>query len=180
MPLLEVLTRCYKRPVMLAHNQASLQQQTCKDFTQTLLHDDVGRGIGWSYANMAAFAPRLVGDYIWILDDDDYCIHNTLVAELQQIVQGSQPEVIFVKMHHGPLGVLPDKRAWGCEPKHAHIGCSAFIVRRDVWQAHASSFGEHYAGDFDFISRVYWQTTRHIWHDVIASKVQKISYGAAE
>jgi hypothetical protein len=73
---LEVLTRCYRRPGLLAANQASLRAQTCADWTQTLLVDEEGRGIAWSYVNMAGYAPHLVGEYVWILDDDDLCVRS--------------------------------------------------------------------------------------------------------
>ena len=179
MPLLEVLTRCYKRPKMLAVNMASLDAQTCDDWEQTLLVDDVGRGIGWSYTNMAAQAADLNGDYIWILDDDDECIRSTLVAELKGIVEAHNPDVIMVKMDHQERGILPNAQ-WGCEPKQGDIGCSAYIVKREVWQQHAGHFGAHYAGDFDFIKAIFASGATVYWHDVIASRVQRISLGAAE
>lgn len=177
--LLEVLTRCYKRPRMLAANQASLDAQTDDDWQQTLLVDDVGRGIAWSYQNLAAYAPNLEGDYIWLLDDDDVCIHPTLFAELRVIAEAHSPDVIFVRMDHGERGVLPNE-CWGCEPKHGDIGCSAYVVRRQVWQAHAKHFGAHYAGDFDFIRAIWNSKPTIFWHDVIASRVQRISRGATE
>lgn len=179
MALIEVLTRCYKRPNMLGVNQASLDAQTDPDWVQTLLIDDVGRGIPWSHTNMAAYAPHLEGDYIWILDDDDECILPTLVAEVRRIVGREHPDVIMLKMDHGPMGVLPS-RTWGVMPTEGDIGCSAYIVRRDVWQTHASSYTARYAGDFDFISAILASGARAHWHDVVASRIQRRSIGAPE
>lgn len=178
--LLEVLTRCYKRPGMLAVNQASLDRQTSDDWEQTLLHDHVGRGIGWSYTNMAAYGPQLTGAYIWILDDDDECIRPTLVEELASIVQEGWPDVVYMRMDHGtPLGILPS-RNWGHAPVEGDIGVSGFMVRRAIWQRHAGAFAAHYAGDYAFIAAVHAATKRHVWHDVVASRVQRISRGAPE
>ena len=178
MPLLEVLTRCYRRPAMLAANQASLQRQTDSDWIQTLLIDDEGRGIGWSYRNMAAYAPKLTGDYIWILDDDDVCMLDTLVEDVRKMAR-KKPDVIFVRMNHGPRGVLPG-RNWRNAPMQGDIGVSAYIVKRQIWQLHSNAFGNHYAGDFDFISQVYARTQSHMWYDAVASEVQRISNGEPE
>lgn len=178
---LEVLTRCYKRPAMLAVNMASLENQTDQDWEQTFLIDTVGRGIGWSYQNLAAYAPELTGAYIWILDDDDVCARVELVGELKAIAWvHDRPDVIMVRMDHGPLGVLPGPLGWLGRPAQGDIGVSAYIVRQDVWKAHSAAFGAHYAGDYDFIASVFDSEPRIYWHDVIASRVQRISKGAIE
>ena len=181
MPFLEVLTRCYKRPLMLAVNQASLAAQTCDDWTQTLLIDDIGRGIPWATERMAAYAPQLVGDYIWILDDDDTCIMPDFVAGLRYIADDSNPDVIFVRMDHGSGRILPD-RCWGHAPQCGEIGASAFVVRRAIWQAHAGAMVPgKYTSDFSFIDSIYQSFPLVVyWWDVVASKVQKQSLGEAE
>lgn len=190
MPFLEVLTRCYRRPVLLAHNQASLDAQTDGDWVQTLLIDEVGRGIAWANQHLAAQAGALVGEYIWILDDDDRCIRPTLTAELKAIVAQHQPRVIMLRMDHGPLGVLPPDELWGRLPREGAIGVSAFVVQRAVWQRHASWLAggparvARYASDFDFIWHILaaecGTASAVYWHDVTASAVQRISHGAPE
>lgn len=50
MSFLTVITRTYKRPGLLARNQASLAAQTDPDFEQILLVDDAGRGVAWANA----------------------------------------------------------------------------------------------------------------------------------
>ena len=124
---------------------------------------------------------------MWCLDDDDECIHDGLVADVRRI-SAEQPaaQVIMVRMDHGArLGVLPDAATWGGPPVHGHIGISAFIVRRGVWMAHRDAWMSlRYQSDFDFIHSVYaalsWQAGSIVWHDVIASRVQRVSYGAGE
>jgi len=178
MPVLEIITRCNGRPKLLAANQASLAALEHDDWTQTLLIDDVGRGLGWANRNMARYAPHLIGDYIWILDDDDLCVHPPLVGELKAIVQRQQPDVIMLRMDHGPLGVLPDDPRWGHAPVVGRIGVSAFVVARAVWQAHAAAFlpGTQ-PSDFQFIRALWDSRPRVVWHDVVASRVQRISRG---
>jgi hypothetical protein len=84
-------------------------------------------------------------------------------------------------MDHGKMGVKPDNGYWGKPPEGGHIGVSAYVTRRDVWQQHAGAFlSAHYASDFDFISAVFASRPAVYWHDVVASRVQRISHGAPE
>lgn len=177
--LIEVLTRCFRRPNFLAVNRASLAAQTDNDYIQTLLVDDVGRGIAWSYENLAAYAPKLTGEYIWILDDDDQAVSQTLIADLKAIAKAHSPDVIMLKMDHGELGVLPNK-CWHKQPELGGIGCSAFVVKRQIWQRHAKHFGSHYAGDFDFIASIFARDYEIYWFDCVASRIQRRSLGAVE
>ena len=182
MAFLEILTRTYRRPRMLAKNKASLYRQTCADWQQTIIVDEVGRGIPWAQANLATVAPRLVGDYIWILDDDDECTRPSLVEELK-VISENDPDVIMLRMDHGPLGVLPDDNRWNRRPAYGHIGVSGYVVKRQVWQAHANAWlGGCYHSDFDFINSIFTVSpdVEVFWHDVIASRVQRISEGVPE
>jgi len=182
MPFLEVLTRTFNaRPHLLRINQDSLRRQTDPDWVQTLLIDDVGRGIDWASENLAAYAPHLVGEYIWILDDDDTCILPTLVEELKFIVADSSPDVIMLRMDHGAGRILPGDDTWLCLPVLGQIGCSAFVVRREVWQAHASVMEHgHYSSDYDLIAAIWKSQPVIYWHDVVASRVMRQSFGRPE
>lgn len=147
---------------------------------QTFLVDATGRGIGWSYDNLAAYAPQLTGDYIWLLDDDDCCIYPELVTGLRTIVDECNPDVVMVRMDHGPLGILPSV-GWGHFPAQGDIGCSAYIVRRSLWQAHSPAMTPgHYASDYDFFRSFMRDCPRICWWDIVASRVQRISNGRAE
>jgi hypothetical protein len=179
MPFLEVLTRTYRRPKMQAICEQSMREQCDMDYTQTLLNDPEGRGIAWSYENMARYAPFLAGDYIWILDDDDMVTSKTFIADLKGIVAECDPDVIMVKMDHAQRGILPNK-CWQQKPEMGGIGVSAFVVRRAIWQRHSKYLSAHYAGDFDFIASIFERDYEIYWFDCIASRVQKISLGAAE
>lgn len=179
---LEILTRTFnKRPGMLVQNWDSLTSQTCDDWEQTLLIDDVGRGVAWSTENMARYAPKLVGEYIWILDDDDLCIRNTLVAELKAIVARDDPDLIMLRMDHGAYGILPPNDLWRAEPERGQIGMSAFVAKRELWQmcAHVLIPGR-YDGDFDMALELYDRAECVYWHDVVASRIQWVGVGRPE
>lgn len=176
---LEVLTRCYKRPTMLAVNAGSLFQQTDDDWQQTHIVDDAGLGVGASYDRLAK--QPVTGEYIWILDDDDMAIRETLVEELKAIAGEHDPDVIMLRMDHGTRGVLPDGPFWGSYPVCGHIGCSAYVVQRHVWQYHSRAFTPgDYNSDYRFICAVFDGQPEIYWHDVIASRVQRISLGLPE
>lgn len=171
MALLEVLTRVCRRPTMLAANQASLDAQTDGDWVQTLLIDDVGRSVGWANLNLGRYAPHLEGDYIWILDDDDYCACPTFVADLRRIAEQHNPDVIMVRGDYLQCGVLPEP--WEMRPTFTHIGSSCFVLKRHIWQAHASAWTPELGADFRMIDSVFDQNYRIYWHDCIVMRAQR-------
>lgn len=178
---LEVITRCYRRPQMLRENIASLQAQTDPDYQQVLLHDAVGRGVAWANEQLTQYTPE--HDYVWLLDDDDMCIRPELVAELKAIAAEHEPDVIMLRMDHAERGVLPDGSYWGNPPAIAHVGCSAYVVTNEVWMAHRAAWSNGgYSADHGFIADVFAANPEPLvfWHDVIASRVQRISLGEPE
>jgi len=176
---LEVITRCYRRPNMLCENIASLQRQTDRDYQQVLLHDTVGRGVAWANEQLAHYTPE--HEYVWVLDDDDMCVRRELIAELKAVAAEHTPDVIMVRMDHAERGILPDDGYWCNPPAIAHVGCSAYVVSRDTWMEHRDAWQNGgYSADHSFIADVFAAEPRVYWHDVIASKVQRISLGEPE
>ena len=180
MPFLEILTRTFnQRPIMLGINQASLEEQTDDDWIQTLLVDEERRGIGWSHENMARYAPKLVGDYIWCLDDDDMCICETLVSDLKAIVAEHDPDVVMVRMNHG--GAIIPGYNWGSRPIYGQVDVTTPIVRRRLWQANAHAMiPGWYGSDYSLINAIWMDKPIVYWHDEIVSKRQRQSFGKAE
>jgi hypothetical protein len=177
MAFLQVLTRVYRRPRMLWSNIRSVEAQTDPDWQQTFLLDGEGRGVGAAQAALANFAPYVSGEYIWVLDDDDKCFRPRLVQEVKAIAAEHHPNVIMVRMDHRRR-MLPDDSHWQREPQLSYIGCSAYIVRRSVWQRFAPAFGQaEYNSDFDFINAIFGADPDVYWYDVIASQVQWIEDG---
>ena len=180
-PFLEILTRTCKRPTLLAQNVASLACQTDAGWSQSLLVDEVGRGIGWASENMAAYAPHLVGHFVWCLDDDDVCVRPTLVAELRRIVATKHADLIMLRMDHGPRGILPDDAHWGQAPTRGGIGMSAFVARRALWQRCAGALCPgSYESDYELVAELYRHAKLIYWWDVIASRVLQIGLGRPE
>lgn len=181
---------------MLAVNQESMRRQTDSDWVQTLLVDEQGVGINASHERLGAYAPNLVGDFVWILDDDDECICPTLVSDLKRIVSSTDANLIMLRMDHGGGRVLPSEATWGDDLIYGQIGVSAYVVERNLWQQHAGAltpgwYGSDYSliraimgGVQDVTAAMHWavwmRKPRVRWHDCIASRVQAQSFGKAE
>lgn len=177
---LQILTRhLVNRPTSLLRCQQSLLNQTYGGWGQTLLIDDVGRGVEWANRNLAHYASRLTGDYIWILDDDDICIERDFVRQLQ-FWCADNPDVVMVRGDYANHGVLPDGDYWGKRPVLNHVGSSNFIVRRDVWQEYADTWPNALAGDFAFIDAVFESDPYVKWWDKVVMRAVKKGYGNAE
>lgn len=158
----------------------SLTTQTSDDWTHTVLHDDEGRGVPWANRNLADYADKLVGQYVWILDDDDVCTYDYLVEQLRDF---TRRDVIMLRGDYGPRHpVLPEFELWGKPPLCAHIGMSCFIVRREVFQAHANAFRVDRMADCRFIQSVFDSRRWAVgWWNVVAMKTQDgAHFGAGE
>jgi glycosyltransferase involved in cell wall biosynthesis len=179
-PFLSIITRCYKRPESLAHNIASLQQQTLQDFKQVYLVDDIGRGMEWANGQFYRHRDKAKGKYVLMLDDDDMLSEPRAIEKLLAATQDS-PEVVFFRFDCGKvLGILPDDENWRQAPAWGRIGTPCFITRLDVWQNYIWTFTVPEGGDFHFISAVWPHLTHVIWLDEVLGRVQRKSYGFPE
>jgi hypothetical protein len=181
MAFLEVITRVYRRPTWLENNQASLMRQTDPDWVQTLLVDEIGRGCAWANAQLATVDP--IGEYVWVLDDDDYCVEPGLVAILKSLAaQHDTPPAILMRTIDEEFGELPPDSLWRQKPVEGAIGSSHIFTRADVWLAHRARWATmRYAADYDFIASVWGEHSESIiWHDTIVRAAMRISHGAPE
>ena len=170
--LLEIVTRHIPtRPTMLRRNQDSVLALG-DQVKHTLLVDDVGRGVGWANAQLAGFEP--VGDYVWLLDDDDEAVDTTLTRWLAEAAREQAPDLVILRMDHGPTaGILPDAFAWKKRPVMGQFGCSSFITSAGHWRRCRSAWHNNYAADADFVRHAFDMTTAVVWHDVLASRCQR-------
>jgi len=182
--MLEIVTRhTIGRPNMLAANMDSVRAMVYPADTevkQTLLVDDIGRGVAWANGQLAEFDPT--GDYVWLLDDDDraICPH---VAECIRDEAALETDAVFLRMNHkAPLGILPSVSDWGKAPQEGRIGGSSVIVSRALWLECRDAWRPgRYESDADFVKAVYEAAERISWHDCIASECQRPqSQGAPE
>jgi hypothetical protein len=179
--MLEILTRHFaRRPNLLAVQQASLARQSSRAWKQTLLIDEVGRGVAWANAQLANHAPA--GDYVWILDDDDECICDTWIGDLHLLIEAHDPDVVWVKNDVHGHGVIPEPDYWQNRPVFAHIAMSCFVVKRVVYLRHAHAFRRDVGADCSFAQAVYdaTQPYRQLWHECTVMRTQRVSRGQPE
>ena len=181
MCFLEILTRTGRRPNALQCNVASLASQTDRDFKQTYLVDEVGRGVAWANKNLGNYASNLTGDFIWILDDDDECTYADLIKDLKEIVAGNSPDAVMCKVIYCDFGELPPYDLWGKSPEFASISMSNFFVKREIYQQYSYAFPESLGGDHAFISEIFRQENIKIyWWDQVVMRIMQIGRGAPE
>lgn len=175
MPFLTFYVPTYKRPKMLADCLASIQAQSDPDYEVVLIRDEVGIGIGGMYRDIRNHAEQVSGDYVFVLSDDNLVTDIDFVKGLKEQA-ADNPDVIVFKNEIGR--VLPS--IWGAAPVCGHIDLSCFAVKREVWQANASRWGECYEGDYYFIRALWDAGYIFKWWDKLVIKAQKIMRGLPE
>ena len=180
MTFLSVVTRCYKRPTMLARNIASLEAQTAPDYEQLFIVDDDGQGIGWANCQFYEHRDEPQGDYILMLDDDDMLARNDAVM-LLRAAAASGPELIMHGFRYVEGIILPTEgvreNKW---PTITQVGTSCFTTRRDIWYDNIEHFGIPTAGDYNFLYKTWPSLDSIEWLDEIIGEVQRVSHGAPE
>jgi len=178
-PFLTVVTRCNNRPELLYRNLSSWSEQSDQDFDHILLFDGENRGVEWANSNIAVNKDRVHGEYVYVLDDDDYLHCKDFVKILKKVAKENGPDVIMVKMYHGPSGKdLPDVGHWGSSGVFpGHVGTPCFVVRRDVWKRHIDSFQGKSMGDYRFIKELFEENYKIYWLDIRAAKVDAARFG---
>lgn len=175
MAFLTILTRSFRRPNQLARCVLSVARQSDPDIEHVIVHDPIGRGIGWSYQNLRTVP--IGGDYVFILDDDDYLILDSFVHDLKQAAH-DRPEVMIVQMD-----LLDRRLPQTCgEPVLGGIAVSCFVVRRDVWLEHAPEFPACYEADYRFIHAIWTCPAQHRFKflDLVAARIGRVSHGEPE
>lgn len=182
-PLVTFVTRCCKRPEMLAQNIGSVRAQSSEDWEQIFIVDDEGRGVVWANQQFYRHKDRVHGEYAFILDDDKVLEDDDLVRELKEIaLANDRPEVIMTKARACRRGILPKNRYWGYRDRLECpcINETNYVVRSDVWKRHIRSFGwpKTLQGAWQFPAElIKREQYRFAWLDIIAAKALRLSQG---
>ena len=180
---LSIVTRRYTRPLGFANQQKSIKSLTDKSIEQVFIYDHVGLGMLAANKSFAEVKDIIKGEYVFLLDDDDFIVNPNMVSELKQIHKEHNPDVICFRMtikNNMNNNHYPTEHVWGKAPKIAHIGGSCFVVKREIYQKFIHHFGVVRCGDFYFINEVYNSGAKFYWHDVLMAETGKVSKGAAE
>lgn len=180
MTLLTLVTRTC-RPILLKRCITSVIDQTRADLIQHyIIHDDEGKGVGWANRQLAEHAEHYTGDYVQILDDDDWLAYPQFAAELGKIViQQDRPDVIVCKMDLCGR-TLPTSAVWQRFPVRGHIAFPNVIMRRDVFWGHKGTIPNGPCGDFALFAAIWQEKPRAYWWDKVVQCGDRVSRGKRE
>ena len=131
-----------------------------------MIVDESGNGIHWANRQISELAGKLHGEYVYILDDDDFIICETFIHELKLGIKDPSysydPDVIIVK---GWIHEKEYPRLWREAPARQKIAAPNFIVRRDIFDEYAHYWDVDRRGDFNFINAVWINGHQFKWWD---------------
>lgn len=177
-PFITLYTPTFRRPRQLAACLESVGRQTAVDaIEQLVIPDHVGLGIGGMYRRVPQYLDAVHGEYVHLLADDDVLASPTVVEQVREFARDHQfPPVILVNAVKSGL-VWPCGNPW--PPRLGMIDLGCFIVRADVWKAHAGDYGDCYEGDYFFGKALCEAGHRAAYFDLIFS-IGAVSRGVAE
>lgn len=145
-----------------------------------MINDKIGAGIWWANQQIMHAADLIKGQYVFVLDDDDFLICDSFIAELKDLIENasSPPDIIFVKGYID-LRLMPLR--WELPPQRGGIGAPNFIVKNNVFKRHAKAWNIDRAGDAHFIESVWTEAPNYNikWWDKLVFYADP-SYGMTE
>jgi hypothetical protein len=178
-PFMSILTRCYKRPNFLYVLQSSLECQTDKDFEHILLIDEKGQGIGGANCFFYKKRELPIGEYIFLLDDDNFIAYKDFVKDIKEIAKKHSPDIIYFKKKQ--IIEYPTFKSWKKWPIRDHIDTSCFCVKREVFEKHILEFCQPKKGDYHFIVSAHKEYQKNVyWFNKLTNLAYRISAGKKE
>jgi len=183
-PFLSIITRKYKRPVGLSNNQESIKSLIGKDYEQIFINDPIGVGMLVANQGFQLATSFINGEYVFLLDDDDYITNPSMIDDLKQIHFEYNPDVIFFRMtikNGMNNNYYPTSHCWDAKiPMIAHIGGSCFVVKKHLYTKFIHNFAHPRCGDFYFIDSIIKSGASTFWHNVKMCETGKVSRGEKE
>lgn len=162
-PFLTVVTRCFKRPLLLQANIKSLKAQTDRDYEQVFIVDRVGKGLAAADKVLNEYKELNNGQYVLVLDDDDMILEPTFIATIKKIAKSKNPDVMIWRGRFGKgyLTDLPPKDTnWGKTIVRAKIGSFNYAIKNELYKQYIHVCKTGVAGDYDFLKKVLNHPTK--------------------
>lgn len=181
-PFLSIITRRMvgKRDELFKNHMRSISNLIL-NYEQIIIEDD--KKLGMLAANTSfQFVNDLIdGQYIHLLDDDDFYTNKDFIQEIKKASQGL-PDIIFFKMKiltGDGDEIYPKQTSWNSrEPKRGQIGGSCFVVRKWVYDKYIHNFAHPSFGDWNFITQVLKdKAVKAKWIDIKMCETGKVSRG---
>lgn len=182
-PFLSIVTRCSPsgRERFLEHNIRTVAAQSDQRLEHIFIRS-AGQSVVEANQSFHRVFSLIHGQYVFILDDDDYLFDPDFVSQARQLAQAEACDVIMVKERRLPMGehlpkgdILPSAAHWLKPPILGQVSASNYIVKRDLWLEHIEVFGQHgYGGDYYFIKKLFDLGCAICWLDIIAVETSHV------
>jgi hypothetical protein len=177
-PFFSIITRTMPgRERLFARCCDSVRAQSFREVEHLILRDEFGVGVCEAQRMMWKSSPR--GEYVLVLDDDDFLTAPDVLEKLHAALSAARPCFAVVKVQHDQIGEMPLVWGDGEIPQEGQITVSNVIVEHVQWYLHRDKFGVRYAGDFDFVKSLF-DSHMPQWIDVTVVTVEQRRNGTLE
>lgn len=171
------------RPLLLRQNQASLASLESDGWKQTLLIDDVGRGVKWANRNLKTHTPA--GEWVWVLDDDDVCTMPNLIQELEAVVKAQPNAKIVIAQADVTthVGHIVPSHSWGTRPTYCDIAMPCLFFKASTWVEYSNAWAQEIAADYRMADHVWTAIGGNeatVWWDAIVARSTQVGNGRPE
>jgi hypothetical protein len=166
-PFLTIFTRACYRPTKLIANIESVQAQTDQDLEQVFVIDNKKRGLAWANSAFWENKHRVLGQYVFMLDDDNFLLNNFFVERLKALVAtyDKPPGAVLVRAVRAYDVDVPPRQIWnldwegGERPKKWVGNGRCVVTRADLWKECVDAYRGGIRGEW---------TSGGDWHFVTA------------
>ena len=183
MPFMSILTRHHPgRSNVLRRCIDSVNKQTDKDFEHIIFYDDKLEGIPSANLIFSDRKEFVTGDYVFILDDDDFLRADDFISDMRHLVENcGAPALIITRVLMENI-VYPRISVWGTNfISPGTIGSSCVVVSNHLWHNNIGNFKtSDTPGDFNFINSLFLENPTIEWRDKVYVEVPHLSWGRSE
>ena len=182
---LSIVTRTCRRPRALAKCKRYTAAQDCQDYEHIIIVDEIGRGVAWANGMLAKRDwSDLNGDYVYILDDDNFLLKGAITA-MQNGSGAGQHDLLICKIRRidnlrASDPSFPQDEYWQKKPVYCHIDVGNVVLRKDLFLHAVKYFTELYEADYDFISEAYRSAKSVNWVDYKIMAMRRSNQGVFE
>jgi glycosyltransferase involved in cell wall biosynthesis len=158
------LTRSCQRPTELQRCINSVLNQSDPNFEHIIISDEIVHGLYWANRQIKEQAHKLQGQYVYILDDDDYITNLDFIKDFKVLIENIDTDVIICK---GTLNEEIFPKIWKSPlpPVRGKIAAPNLITRRKIFDEFAHHWDQPRAGDFHFIKAIDNAGCKFFWWD---------------
>jgi len=159
-----------------------VERQTDQDFDHVIFYDNKLEGIPSANRIFSDRKRFVTGDYIFILDDDDFLRANDFVSDMRHLVENcGSPGVIVIRMLMENI-VYPVMSVWGSgSVLPGTIGAPCIVVSNHLWHENIDNFKTtETPGDFNFIESIFSKIPTIEWRDKVYVEVPHLNWGKPE